>query len=58
MSKIKCAVHVKHFHWGMGEMGTCDLRTYKSFNDIGEWSDICSIGKFEATEFVWEDVLC
>lgn len=44
-SKTCCAC--THFHWGMGEMGTCDLKEYKTFNDIGEWSDTCSTGKFE-----------
>lgn len=43
--EICCAC--EHFHWGMGEMGTCDLKVYKSFNDIGEWSDKCDIGKFK-----------
>lgn len=47
-SQTCCAC--SHFHWGMGEMGTCDLREYKSFNDIGEWSDKCSIGMFEHIE--------
>jgi hypothetical protein len=36
-----------HFQWGMGEMGVCNLRSYKTFNDIGEWSDTCSIDKYE-----------
>lgn len=44
-SKTCCAC--THFHWGMGEMGTCDLKEYRNLNDIGEWSDSCSNGKFE-----------
>lgn len=36
-----------HFHWGIGEMGICDLRDYKNLNEIGEWSDACSIGRYE-----------
>lgn len=48
-NKTCCAC--THFHWGMGEMGYCDLKKYKCCTEAGEWSDSCDIDQFEEIPF-------